>query len=50
MWTLPFIKNKPLQNGVDRTNGNHTLIQLRNVVKIKTAAGISCLLKASTWI
>lgn len=40
MWTLPFIKNKPLQNGVDRTNGNHSLIQLRNVVKnYKTAAG-----------
>jgi ABC-type lipoprotein export system ATPase subunit len=40
MWTLPFIKNKPLQNGVDRSNGNHSLIQLRNVVKnYKTAAG-----------
>jgi ABC-type lipoprotein export system ATPase subunit len=40
MWTLPFIKTKPLQNGVDRSNGNHSLIQLRNVVKnYKTAAG-----------
>jgi hypothetical protein len=40
MWTLPFIKNKPLPNGVDRTNGNHSLIELRNVVKnYKTAAG-----------
>ena len=40
MWTLPFIKNKPLQDGVDRSNGNHSLIQLRNVSKnYKTAAG-----------
>ena len=40
MWTLPFLKTKPLQNGVDRSNGNHSLIQLRNVVKnYKTAAG-----------
>jgi len=40
MWTLPFIKNKPLQNGVDRSNGNHSLIELRNVVKnYKTTAG-----------
>jgi putative ABC transport system ATP-binding protein len=40
MWTRPFIKTKPLQNGVDRSNGNHSLIELRNVVKnYKTAAG-----------
>lgn len=40
MWTLPFIKTKPIQDGVDRSNGNHSLIQLRNVVKnYKTAAG-----------
>jgi ABC-type lipoprotein export system ATPase subunit len=40
MWTLPFIKNKSLQNGVDRSNGNHSLIELRNVVKnYKTTAG-----------
>ena len=40
MWTLPFIKNKHLPNGVDCSNGNHSLIQLRNVVKnYKTAAG-----------
>jgi ABC-type lipoprotein export system ATPase subunit len=40
MWTLPFVKDKPLQDEVDRSNGNHSLIQLRNVVKnYKTAAG-----------
>ncbi|HLO33719.1 MAG TPA: ATP-binding cassette domain-containing protein [Anaerolineales bacterium] len=40
MWTLPFVKNKPLQDEVDRSNGNHSLIQLRNVSKnYKTAAG-----------
>jgi ABC-type lipoprotein export system ATPase subunit len=40
MWTLPFVKNKPLQDAVDRSNGNHSLIQLRNVSKnYKTAAG-----------
>ena len=40
MWTLPFIKNKPLQNGVDSSPGNHSLIELRNVSKnYKTAAG-----------
>jgi ABC-type lipoprotein export system ATPase subunit len=40
MWTLPFIKNKPLQNGVDRSNGNYSLIELHNVTKnYKTAAG-----------
>jgi ABC-type lipoprotein export system ATPase subunit len=47
MWTLPFIKNKPLQNGVERSNGNHSLIQLRNVSKnYKTAAGDFPALKA----
>jgi hypothetical protein len=40
MWTLPFVKNKPLQDEVNRSNGNHSLIQLRNVSKnYKTATG-----------
>ena len=40
MWTLPFSKNETLPNGVDSSNGNHSLIELRNVSKnYKTAAG-----------
>lgn len=40
MWTLPFTKNGNHKNGVDSANGNHYLIELRNVVKnYKTAVG-----------
>ena len=40
MWTLPLTKNEPPQNVVDNSNGNHSLIELRNVAKnYKTAAG-----------
>ena len=40
MWTLPFIKNGNHKNGVDTSNGKHSLIELRNVVKnYKTAVG-----------
>jgi ABC-type lipoprotein export system ATPase subunit len=40
MWTLPFIRNKIPQNGAGSSNGNHSLIELRNVSKYyKTAAG-----------
>ena len=40
MWTLPFTRNKSLQNGGDSSNGNHSLIELHNVSKsYKTAAG-----------
>jgi ABC-type lipoprotein export system ATPase subunit len=39
MWTLPFTKNG-LDKDVDSSNGNHSLIELRNVVKnYKTAVG-----------
>ena len=39
MWTLPFTKNK-IDKDVDRSNGNHSIIELRNVVKnYKTAVG-----------
>jgi ABC-type lipoprotein export system ATPase subunit len=39
MLTLPFTKNKTVKN-VDRSNGNHTIIELRSVVKnYKTAVG-----------
>lgn len=39
MWTLPFTKNKTGKD-VDRSNGNHSIIELRNVVKnYKTAVG-----------
>jgi len=40
MWTLPFTKNGKFKNGVDNSNGDHSLIELRNVVKnYKTAVG-----------
>lgn len=40
MWTLPFTKNKLSENGVGGSNGNHNLIELRNVSKnYETAAG-----------
>jgi ABC-type lipoprotein export system ATPase subunit len=39
MWTLPFTKNK-IEKNVDRSNGNHSIIELRNVIKnYKTAVG-----------
>jgi ABC-type lipoprotein export system ATPase subunit len=39
MWTFPFTKNKN-GNDADRSNGNHSIIELRNVVKnYKTAVG-----------
>jgi putative ABC transport system ATP-binding protein len=39
MWTLPFTKNKT-DKDVDRSNGNHSIIELRNVIKnYKTAVG-----------
>jgi ABC-type lipoprotein export system ATPase subunit len=39
MWTLPFTKNRT-DKEVDRSNGNHSIIELRNVVKnYKTAVG-----------
>lgn len=39
MWTLPFTKNRNEKN-IDGSNGNHSLIELRNVVKnYKTAVG-----------
>ena len=40
MWTLPFTKNGKFKNGVDNSNGDHSLIELRDVVKnYKTAVG-----------
>ena len=40
MWTLPFTRNKTLKNEASSSNGNHSLIELHNVVKnYKTAAG-----------
>ena len=40
MWALPFTRNIPPENGVGSSNGNHSLIELRNVSKnYKTAAG-----------
>jgi ABC-type lipoprotein export system ATPase subunit len=40
MWTLPFTRKESNRANVDRSNGNHSLIQLRNVAKnYKTAAG-----------
>ena len=40
MWTLPFSKKESSHTNVDRSNGNHSLIQLRGVAKnYKTAAG-----------
>ena len=40
MWTLPFTKSKTPENGVGSSNGNGSLIKLRNVSKnYKTAAG-----------
>jgi ABC-type lipoprotein export system ATPase subunit len=40
MWTLPFTKSKTPGNGVGSSNGNGSLIKLRNVSKnYKTAAG-----------
>jgi len=40
MWTLPFTKNETPQDGVESSKGNHSLIELRNVVKnYKTAVG-----------
>jgi ABC-type lipoprotein export system ATPase subunit len=40
MWTLPFLKNKTLSNGIDSSNGNHSLIEMHSVSKnYKTAAG-----------
>ena len=47
MWTLPFTRNKTLKNEASSSNGNHTLIELRNVVKnYKTAAGDFTALKS----
>ena len=40
MWTLPFTKNGNHKNGVNNSNGERALIELRNVVKnYKTAVG-----------
>jgi len=40
MWTLPITRNKTRKNNAGSSNGNHSLIELRNVVKnYKTAAG-----------
>jgi ABC-type lipoprotein export system ATPase subunit len=40
MWTLPFTKNATSRSKIDSSNGNHALIELRNVSKnYKTAAG-----------
>jgi len=40
MWALPFTKNKTQGIEIANPNGNHSLIELRNVVKkYKTAAG-----------
>ena len=40
MWALPFIQNGNKNNGGDDSNKNHSLIELRNVVKnYKTAVG-----------
>jgi ABC-type lipoprotein export system ATPase subunit len=40
MWTNPFTKNVTPRNRIDSSNGNHSLIELRNVTKsYKTAAG-----------
>jgi len=40
MWALPFTRNRNLKNETGSSNGNHALIELRNVVKnYKTAAG-----------
>jgi len=40
MWALPFTRDKTRQNGVDSSNGKHSLIELRSVSKnYKTAAG-----------
>ena len=39
MWTLPFTKNR-VDREIARANGNHSIIELRNVVKnYKTAVG-----------
>jgi len=47
MWTLPFTGNKNLKHEVGSSNGNHSLIELRNVVKnYKTAAGDFTALKS----
>ena len=47
MWTLSFTRNKTLKNEASSSNGNHTLIELRNVVKnYKTAAGDFTALKS----
>ena len=40
MWKFPFSKKESHQAEIDSSNGNHSLIQLRNVAKnYKTAAG-----------
>jgi ABC-type lipoprotein export system ATPase subunit len=40
MWTIPFTRNGKLKSSVDSSNEEHTLIELRNVVKnYKTAVG-----------
>ncbi len=40
MWTLPFTKKGNLENNIDSSNGNRSLIEIRNVVKnYKTAVG-----------
>jgi len=40
MWTLPFTKSRTLKNEAGSSKGNHSLIELRSVVKnYKTAAG-----------
>jgi len=40
MWTLPFTKNGIQKNKGENSNGNHSLIELRDVVKnYKTAVG-----------
>ena len=47
MWTLPITRNKTRKNDAGNSNGNHSLIELRNVVKkYKTAAGDFTALKS----
>ena len=47
MWNLPFTRNQTQKTEGGSSNGNHTLIELRNVVKnYKTAAGDFTALKS----
>ena len=40
MWTIPFTRNGKFKNGADSSSGDHSLIELRDVVKnYKTAVG-----------